>query len=78
MTPLSVEYCRRAREHLAQSPEPIGGTRMNSPAKTVSQVPPVDQCLKGAAFWAAQKARIEAITAVVHARWARIAKGSRT
>jgi hypothetical protein len=78
MTPLSVEYCRRAREHLAQSPELIGRTRMNSPAKAVSLVPPVDQRLKGAAFWAAQKARIEAITAVVHARWAGIAKGSRT
>ena len=42
-----------------------------------SQTPPIDRRLKGAAFWAAQKARVEAITALVHERWGRIAKGSR-
>jgi hypothetical protein len=42
-----------------------------------SQIPPVDRRLKGDAFWAAQKARVEAITALVHERWARTAKGSR-
>ena len=35
-----------------------------------SQIPPIDRSLKGAAFWAAQKARVEAITALVHERWA--------
>jgi len=39
-----------------------------------SQIPPIDRRLKGAAFWAAQKARVEAITALVHERWARITK----
>jgi hypothetical protein len=39
-----------------------------------SQIPPIDRRLKGAAFWAAQKARVEAITALVHERWARTAK----
>ena len=42
-----------------------------------SQIPPIDRRLKGDAFWAAQKARVEAITALVHERWARTAKGSR-
>ena len=78
MTPLSVEYCRRAREYLAQSSVVISVKLMNSPPKAVSQVPPIDRRLKGAAFWAAQKARVKAITADVHTRWARIAKGSRT
>jgi hypothetical protein len=35
-----------------------------------SQIPPIDRRLKGAAFWAAQKARVEAIAALVHERWA--------
>ena len=43
-----------------------------------SQIPAIDRRLKGAAFWAAQKARVEAITALVHERWgSRIAKRSR-
>ena len=42
-----------------------------------SQIPPIERRLKGDAFWAAQKARVEAITALVHERWARTAKGSR-
>jgi hypothetical protein len=78
MTPLSVEYCRRARERLAQSSIAIGGKLTNSPPKAGLQVPPIDRHLKGVAFWAAQRARVKAITEDVHARWARIAKGSRT
>jgi hypothetical protein len=35
-----------------------------------SQIPPIDRSLKGTAFWAAQKVRVEAITALVHRRWA--------
>jgi hypothetical protein len=35
-----------------------------------SQIPPIDRRLKGAAFWAAQRVRVEAITALVHERWA--------
>jgi hypothetical protein len=37
-------------------------------------VKPIDRRLKGAAFWAAQKTRVEALTALVHERWARITK----
>jgi hypothetical protein len=51
---------------------------LNSPSKAVSQIPLVDRRLKGAAFWAAQKSRVQAITALVHERWNRIAKGNRT
>jgi hypothetical protein len=80
MTPLSLEYCRRAREYLAQNGQILQGMVIRSTPKTQaanSQVPPIDRRLKGAAFWAAQKARVEAITALVHERWDRIAKGSR-
>ena len=51
---------------------------IGSPSKTQavnSQIPPIDRGLRGAAFWAAEKARVEAITALVHERWARTAKG---
>lgn len=44
---------------------------VGSPSKAVK---PIDRRLKGTAFWAAQKARVEAITALVHERWARITK----
>jgi len=77
MTPLSLEYCRRAREYLAQNGQIIQGMVIGSSSKTQaanSHVLPVDRRLKGAAFWAAQKARVEAITALVHERWARITK----
>jgi soluble lytic murein transglycosylase-like protein len=78
ITPLSVEYCRRARERLAQSSTVIGAKLTNSSPKAVVHTPPIDRHLKGAAFWTAQNARIRAITVDVHARWARIAKGGRT
>jgi hypothetical protein len=46
---------------------------IGSPSKAQA-VKPIDRRLKGPAFWAAQKARVEAITALVHERWARITK----
>ena len=46
---------------------------IGSPSKA-QPVKPIDRRLKGAAFWAAQKARVEAIAALVHERWARITK----
>jgi hypothetical protein len=46
---------------------------IGSPSKAQA-VKPIDHRLKGVAFWAAQKARVEAITALVHERWARINK----
>jgi hypothetical protein len=70
----------------AATPEPAASANttetsipvIGSPSKAQavnSQIPPIDRGLKGAAFWAAQKARVEAITALVHERWARTAKG---
>lgn len=50
-----------------------GITTIGLPSKAQA-VMPIDHRLKGAAFWAAQKARVEAITALVHERWARITK----
>jgi len=50
---------------------------IGSPSKTQfvnSRIPPIDRRLKGTAFWAAQKVRVEAITALVHERWTRVAK----
>ena len=66
----------------AANPEPAASANttetsipvIGSPSKAQavnSQIPPIDRGLKGAAFWAAQKARVEAITAFVHERWAR-------
>jgi hypothetical protein len=46
---------------------------IGSPSKA-QPVKPIDGRLKGAAFWAAQKARVAAITALVHERWTRITK----
>jgi hypothetical protein len=82
MTLLSLEYCRRAREYLAQNGQITDGKVIRSASNIKTQaansrVPTIDRRLKGAAFWAAQKARVEAITALVRERWARIAKGSR-
>ena len=78
MTALSLEYCRRIREYLAQNGQTIQDTVLRSPARTQAAdlpVPPLDRRLRGAAFWAAHKARVEAITALVHKRWARIGQG---
>ena len=76
MTALSLEYCRRAREYLAQNGQIIQDKVIRPPARTQDLgIPPIDRRLKGAAFWAAQKARVEAITALVHNRWARIGQG---
>ena len=56
-----------------------GVSAIGSPSKAQAvnpQIAPIDRRVKGAAFWAAQKARVEAITALVHERWARIGKGA--
>jgi hypothetical protein len=80
MTPLSLEYCRRAREHLAaQNQQLTEGMSIRLPPKVQavnSKVPAVDRRLKGPAFWAAHEARVKAIKALVHQRWALIAKRS--
>jgi soluble lytic murein transglycosylase-like protein len=58
MTPLSLEYCRRVREHLnLLETEPHAKPRTTAPPQ-------------GRAFWIAHEARIKAITTLVHERWA--------
>jgi len=79
MTPLSVEYCRRVREHLnlrnqrlVEGPATLGNMLLDTEphAKPRTATPP----LRGRAFWIAHEARIKAITTLVHERWALIAK----
>jgi hypothetical protein len=81
MSPLSVEYCRRAREHLSvHGRQVMEGTVIRSAKIQPSdaKIPAIDRHLRGRAFWAAQEARVRAITAMVHQRWALIAKARRT
>jgi hypothetical protein len=76
MTPPSVEYCRRAREHLsAQGRQLVEGTVVMGTSSAAIQtmsakIPAIDRHLRGQAFWAVQNARVKAITAIVHQRWA--------
>jgi Transglycosylase SLT domain len=76
MSPLSVEYCRRAREHLSVHGRQVAeGTVVfgTSPAaiQTMSpKIPAIDRHLRGQAFWTLHNARVKAITAMVHQRWA--------
>jgi hypothetical protein len=48
--------------------------RTNGPPSNAKAGKSIDRHLKGTAFWVAQMARVQAITALVHARWARISK----
>ena len=81
MTALSIEYCRRVREHLVHQnhrlaeasviPRPLH-VQVVSP-----NIPTIERHLRGRAFWAAHEARVKAMTALVHQRWALMAKGHR-
>jgi hypothetical protein len=81
MSPLSVEYCRRAREHLIVQGRPVAEGTVNRTGEKIqpidATVPAIDRHLRGRAFWVAQEARVRAITAMVHQRWALIAKARR-
>ena len=76
MTPLSVEYCRRAREYLSvQGRQVTEGTVVvgtsSAGVQTMSgKIPAIDRHLRGQAFWSVHNARVKAITAMVHQRWA--------
>jgi hypothetical protein len=76
MTPPSVEYCRRAREHLSvQGRQVAEGTVVVGTSSTAIQtmsarIPAIDRHLTGQAFWTAHNARVKAINAMVHQRWA--------
>ena len=76
MTPLSVEYCRRAREYPSvQGRQVTEGTVVvgtsSAGVQTMSgKIPAIDRHLRGQAFWSVHNARVKAITAMVHQRWA--------
>ena len=76
MTPLSVEYCRRAREYLSvQGRQVTEGTVVvgtsSAGVQTMSgKIPAIDRHLRGQAFWSVHNARVKAITAMVRQRWA--------
>jgi soluble lytic murein transglycosylase-like protein len=78
----SLDYCRRVRQHLAAIGSPLADqvgipvyaivtAASQSGAKVRRAVTPAE---RSRLFWAAHHARVRAITAVVHARWARMAQ----
>jgi soluble lytic murein transglycosylase-like protein len=84
MTPLSVEYCRRVREHLsrqnrqvAEDPATLGNMLPGIETSTRAKSRTTARALTGRAFWIAHEARIKGITALVHERWSLIAKKAR-
>jgi hypothetical protein len=76
MTPLSLEYCRRAREHLSVQGRQVAegtvvvGTSSAGIQTIRAKIPAIDRQLRGQAFWTVHDARVRAITAMVHQRWA--------
>jgi hypothetical protein len=86
MTPLSDQYCARARAHLAA----IGSPLASGPAGTVMPAMPAPAAdvyeaarhatgrgfarpLHGRAFWAAEEAHVRAVTLRLEAKWHRLA-----
>ncbi len=82
MTPLSVEYCRRARAHLASAGSapamlsgPLPAPSEAAPARLRIARPGPRRGTEAASrlFWAAQEARVAALTRKLHAKWRRMA-----
>ncbi len=81
MSPLSVQYCGRARAHLAS----VGSAFADgaSVPLVTDPIAPSDRATRrgtrirtasvSTSFWAAHEARVRAITARVHAKWRRMA-----
>ena len=81
MTALSIEYCRRVREHLAHQNHRLAEASVIPRPLDVQgvspNIPAIERHLRGRAFWAAHEARVKAMTALVHQRWALMAKSPR-
>jgi soluble lytic murein transglycosylase-like protein len=81
MSELSVNYCGRARAHLAAVGSPFAAATSVPfvyeptipPAQAVKRGPRIRTAAVSRAFWAAQEARVKAITKRVEAKWRRIA-----
>jgi len=81
MTPLSVQYCGRARAHLASvgsafadaASVPLVTDPILPGPRAARRGPRIRTGSVSAAFWAAHEARVRAITNRVHAKWRRMA-----
>jgi soluble lytic murein transglycosylase-like protein len=82
MTPLSVSYCGRARAHLAALGSPFAAGALAVPivfgpishsAHPVRRSPRIRTEAVSRAFWAAQEAKVKAITARIEAKWRKVA-----
>jgi soluble lytic murein transglycosylase-like protein len=83
MSPLSLSYCLRAGAHLAAEGSPYAagvsvplvasGPLRQAQARVRHGPPPIRTAAVSRAFWAAEEARVKAITARVKARWRRVA-----
>jgi soluble lytic murein transglycosylase-like protein len=78
----SLDYCRRVRQHLAALDSPLAdqvripvdaivAAASQSVAKVRRALTPAE---RSRLFWAAHDARVRAMTAQVHAKWARVAQ----
>lgn len=81
MSPLSVQYCGRARAHLASIGSPLA-EGVTAPFVYDPAVPKARAARRGprfrtaavsAAFWATHEARVKAISRRIEAKWRRIA-----
>lgn len=81
MSPLSIQYCGRARAHLASVGSPFAD-RASVPLvydpivpreRAARRGPRIRTASTSAGFWAAHEARVRAITTRIHAKWRRIA-----
>jgi hypothetical protein len=81
MSALSVNYCGRARAHLAAVGSPFAAATSVPfvfeptipPTQAVKRGPRIRTAAVSRAFWAAQEARVKAITRRVEAKWRRVA-----
>jgi hypothetical protein len=81
MSPLSVNYCGRARAHLASVGSPFADKASVplvyepiAPRTGAARLgPKIRTASVSAAFWSAHEARIRAITNRIHAKWRKIA-----
>jgi hypothetical protein len=81
MSALSATYCGRARAHLAAAGSPFAaGVTVPSvfepplpPAPAVRRGPRFRTAAVSRAFWAAEEARVKAITQRIESKWRRVA-----
>lgn len=80
MTPLSVNYCQRARVHLASIGSPLAATITPAEMVAVAEASVPSEALRingrpktGQAFWTAFQARIRKINSRIEAKWKRVA-----